>query len=316
MSVYTEVSLQELEAFTTLYAIGKIIDFEGVQAGIENTNYRVSSTTGLYILTIFESIGVCELPAYLHFLQHLDQNNYPAPKPQVSKNSALFHTLKGKPAAFFNCISGASIESPSNLQCQEIGEYLAKLHTYTKGYDFQVKNLNDLAGCQRMIKNIKPYLEKNDLELLLSEIDFQLKFSSLDLPKGIIHADLFRDNVLFDRGQVSGVLDFYTACVDNYLIDITITCNDWCCSNKGVDLKKVNALLLGYEKIRPLTPEERLYLPVFLRFSALRFWVSRLEHSMSQKESHLTTLKDPTVFRSLLQLHRNNHYDFSRVSHC
>ena len=311
MSVYTHVNLLDVSDFSAQYAIGDILKIEGIQAGIENTNYHVKTTTGKYILTIFESIGAEKISLYLNLLQQLKEKKYLCPSPQISNKNQLFHLLKNKPAAFFNCISGHSITSPSMAQCEEVGSYLAKLHLYGKDCSFAVKNRYNLAGCQTMIQKIEGNLSISDHKLLISEINFQKGFSTLKLPKGIIHADLFKDNVLFNNEKISGILDFYTACIDSYLVDIAITCNDWCCNQEGVDINKIKALLIGYEKFKPLSQEEVNYLPIFLRFTALRFWLSRLTHNMSEKTSHLTTQKDPLFFRLLLQLHRTNHYDFS-----
>ena len=306
MSVYTTVSQQQLKDFLGLYTLGDLISFKGIKEGIENTNYTVTTTQGNFILTIFESLTARELPCYLLLLSYLDQNDFPAPKPQVCEKGQLLNTLIDKPAALFNCVPGHSVTYPSIAQCGEIGVYLAKLHLCSTKYDFKKQNSKNLAGCQSIFDKIKHALSKDETKLLISELSFQATYSLPVLPKGLIHADLFRDNVLFNNGSISGILDFYNACNDYFLFDIAVTCNDWCIDNGIINPQKIKALLSGYTKIRVLNGDEKKHLPVFLRLAALRFWISRLEHRLNPKEGELTLVKDPLVFRRLLEYHRAN----------
>lgn len=303
MSVYTPIYHQQLQDFLNLYSLGNLIEFSGIQAGIENTNYRVFSSEGDFILTIFETISIQELPCYLNLLEHLSQSSFPAPKPQLSKANQFIHKLQGKPAVFFNCLPGQSIDSPSITECSAIGEYLAKLHSVSQSSGFDKPNLKGLTGCQQVFNDLKHSLSSENSRLLSSELKFQISHPLPDLPRGVIHADLFKDNVLFNQGSVSAILDFYNACRDYYLFDIAITCNDWCVDKGRVNQQKIQALLLGYQKIRPLTQDEKKHFIVFLRRAALRFWLSRVEHQLNPKEGELTLSKDPLVFRSVLQQH-------------
>ena len=306
MSVYTTVSQQQLKDFLALYTLGDLISFKGIKEGIENTNYTITTTRGNFILTLFESLTAKDLPCYLLLLNDLNQNDFPAPKPQICEKGLFLNTLIGKPAALFNCLPGHSVTYPSIDQCEEIGAYLAKLHVCSKQYDFQKQNIKNLAGCQSIFNQISHSLNKDDVDLLTSELSFQAAYSLPLLPQGIIHADLFKDNVLFSNGNISGVLDFYNACNDYFLFDIAITCNDWCLDNDVINQQKIKALLSGYSKIRALNEDERKHFPVFLRRAALRFWLSRLEHLLNPKKGELTLVKDPLVFRHLLEYHRAN----------
>ena len=306
MSVYTTVSQQQLKDFLALYPLGNLISFKGIKDGIENTNYKVTTTQGNFILTIFESLTAKELPCYLLLLNYLAQIDFPAPNPQKSEKGQYLSTLIGKPAALFNCLSGYSIENPSHSQCEEVGAYLAKLHLCSDKHDFQKPNSKNLAGCQSVFNKIRSSLSKDEIRLLISELSFQASYSFPVLPQGLIHADLFKDNVLFNNGRISGILDFYNACNDYFLFDIAVTCNDWCIDNEIINQKKVEALLCGYSKIRQLNDDERKHFTVFLRLAALRFWLSRLEHLLNPKEGELTLAKDPLVFRRLLEYHRAN----------
>lgn len=306
MSVYTTVSQQQLKDFLALYTLGNLISFKGIKDGIENTNYTVTTTQGNFVLTIFESLTAKELPCYLLLLNHLSQNNFPAPKPQKCIKKQYVNTLIAKPAALFNCLPGHSVESPSPSQCEEIGEYLAKLHECSKKYDFQKQNSKNLEGCQSVFDNIRHALDKDDIKLLDSELKFQATYALPVLPRGLIHADLFKDNVLFNNGRISGVLDFYNACNDYFLFDIAVTCNDWCIDNGIINPQKIKALLSGYAKIRALNDNEKKHLAVFLRLAALRFCLSRREHLLNPKKAELTLVKDPLVFSRLLEYHRAN----------
>jgi len=304
MSVYTPINHQQLEQFLQQYTLGSLIQFSGIQAGIENTNYRVSTSTGDYILTLFETLAELELPAYLSLIKHLNESGFPAPKPYYCMGKRYINNLAGKPATVFSCLSGKSIESPSHSQCSEIGGYLAKLHQLSSSIDFNKQNAKSISGCQYIFKQINSQLPETDIQLLTAELNYQSNYPLPNLPQGIIHADLFKDNVLFEQGRISGILDFYNACGDYFLYDIAVTCNDWCVANESLDQQKFKAFISGYQMIRPLTEDETIHLTVFLRLAALRFWLSRIQHRLSPKHGELTLEKDPLVFKRLLQYYR------------
>ena len=304
MSVYTPIYHQQLQEFLEQYSLGSLVQFSGIQAGIENTNYRVSTSQGEFILTLFESLTAQQLPPYLQLLNHLKQANFPAPKPHACGKDICINTLANKPAVVFNCLAGQAIATPSIGQCMEIGQYLAKLHLVSSSSDFYKRNSKNLKGCQQLFNTIKPHLCRQGIDLLHSELNFQGNYPLPVLPQGIIHADLFRDNVLFNQGHISGILDFYNACNDYFLFDIAVTCNDWCAEHGSVNQQKIKALLSGYQSIRMLSEDEKLHLTVFFRLAALRFWLSRLEHQLNPKEGGLTLEKDPLVFRRLLEYYR------------
>jgi len=306
MSVYTSISPRQVEEFLSHYSLGTLIHYTGIQAGIENTNYAITTTQGEFILTLYESFTAIEISCFLLLLNHLCQNNFPTPQPQIAKAGQTLSSLNSKPVALFNRLPGHSIVTPSILQCAEIGEYLAKLHLCSKQFNFAIQNPKNLAVCQSVYCNIKSQLAINDIALLDSELNFQTTYFAPELPRGIIHADLFKDNVLFEQGGISGTVDFYNACTDYFIFDIAVTCNDWCEQNDSINQQKLNAFLSGYHKIRPLLDEEIIHLPEFLRLAALRFWLSRLQHQLKPKAGELILLKDPLVFRRLLEYHRAN----------
>ncbi|HEY8035060.1 MAG TPA: homoserine kinase [Methylobacter sp.] len=308
MSVFTRITRPQLDQFFSAYTLGEVVGFEGITDGIDNTNYFVTTRQGSYVLTLFESLTVDELPHFLSLLSHLGKNNLLCPSPQNDRQGNPLRQLNGKPAAVFKCLSGAAVASPSVLHCQEIGLQLASLHRCTQDYVFPIQSGNDLSWCKTVFHNINAHLSATDRELVNDELVFQAKNSPVNVPRGVIHADLFRDNVLFVNDQLSGLLDFNSACTDTLLLDIAITANDWCCDNGIVNAEKFTALLAAYESLRPLEPLEKQHWPIALRAAALRFWLSRLEYQCYPRPGEITQQKDPLVFRRILLQHRQQTY--------
>ena len=308
MSVYTRITRPQLDQFFSAYTLGEVVSFEGITDGIDNTNYFVTTTQGGFVLTLFESLTVDDLPHVLKLLSHLGKNSLPCPCPQSDRQGNSLRLLNGKPAAVFRRLSGAATAAPSVLHCQEIGLQLASLHRCTQDYVFPIKSGNDLSWCKTVLGKVGAHLSAADRELIDDELAFQAENSAVNLPRGVIHADLFRDNVLFDDERLSGLLDFYSACTDTLLLDVAITANDWCCDNGTVNNEKFRALLAAYESLRPLEPLEKQHWPILLRAAALRFWLSRLEHQCYPRPGEITQQKDPLIFRRILLQHRQPTY--------
>ncbi len=304
MSVYTRISPSQLKVFLENYALGELINFSGIQAGIENTNYRVNTGKGQFILTVYESLTATEVPPFLALLKQLASHHFSVPNPQKNKLGQSLNTLEGKPAALFNCLPGHSINQPTPGQCEETGRFLAQLHLQPDNR-INHTNPNNLKGCQLLFESIKSSLNKKDSDLIYAELQNQSSLPIADLPGGVIHADLFKDNVLFNQGHISGVLDFYNACHEVFIFDIAVTANDWCMEDESINPQKFRALLSGYQTLRVLTEAETTYLPQYLRLTALRFWLSRLAHQQQTKKAELTLIKDPLVFRRILEFHRS-----------
>ena len=304
MSVYTQITRPQLNQFFSTYALGEVINFEGIQDGINNTNYFVETTQGDFVLTLFETLTTDELPHFMRLLSHLAKHNIPCPKPQPDRQANLLRELNNKPAAVFKRLSGIATTLPSIEQCREIGLQLANVHRCTQNYVFPIKNNHDLGGCKTLLNKINARLSATDRALINDELLFQATNSLAALPQGLIHADLFRDNVLFVDNRLSGILDFYSACNGVQLFDIAITANDWCCENGDINPYKITALLSGYESLRPLEQIEKQHWRTMLRAAALRFWLSRLEHQLYPRSGDIIQQKDPLVFRRLLQQHQ------------
>ena len=302
MSVYTPITRSQLEFFFDRYTLGTVTRFEGITDGIDNSNYFVSTTQGHFVLTLFETLTLDELPSFIKLLFHLASYNIPCPVPQFDKQSKPLRLLNGKPTAIFRHLSGVATATPTQLQCQQIGLQLAELHDCTHDYHFPM-TCDVLNDCKTIFYRIFPKLSATDSAFIAHELHFQSMNYPDNLPTGVIHADLFRDNVLFEANKISGILDFYSACTGFLLFDIAVTANDWCCDNGIINPEKIAALLSAYETLRPLSVQEQQHWQTLLRIAALRFWLSRLEHQLYPRTGEIIQQKDPLFFRHLLEQH-------------
>ncbi len=310
MSVFTTVAAEPLSAWLRNYSIGALVSLEGIPAGIENTNYFVITTGGRYVLTLFEKLRPRELPFYLNLMAHLSSHGIPCPRPVASLDNELLGELNGKPAALVTFLSGKDLHEPRAGHCAQVGVMLANMHLAGMTYPRTMDNPRGLKWWTAVMPEITPFLSQEDAALLREEVRFQSLYRYSDLPRGVVHADLFRDNVLFDENQITGVIDFYFACTDAVLYDIAIAVNDWCMAHGGrLDPERTAALLAAYRAVRPYTATERDAWPVMLRAAALRFWVSRLYDFHLPRPGELTHAKDPGLFRQILMQHIANEYD-------
>ncbi len=312
MSVYTQITRTELEFFFDRYTLGTVINFEGITNGIDNSNYLIETTQGHFVLTLFETLTIDQLPHFIKLLTRLTNYHIPCPSPQFDKQGKLLRILNDKPAAVFKRLSGVVTEYPSHSQCQQVGLQLAALHDCTQDYDFPITS-HILDECKTLFNRINPQLTVTDRALIEDELRFQSIHYPDNLPSGVIHADLFKDNVLFDGDKLSGILDFYSAGTGALLLDLAITANDWCCDNGILNFEKVTALLSAYETLRPLA-QEKHHWQTLLRVAALRFWLSRLAHQLYPRAGEITQEKDPLFFRQLLKQHRDGYHE-QRHSH-
>jgi len=303
MSVFTTVTADELRRWLQEYDVGELLDLQGISAGIENTNYFVTTAGGRYVLTLFEKLSAQELPFYLNLMAHLAERGVPSAHPVANRGGSYLGTLNGKPAALVARLEGADVTAPSADHCAAIGTVLARLHLAGQSYPAKIDNLRGPKWWKGALPEILPFLPDSEAKLLQEEIRFQSLYRFSDLPRGAIHADLFRDNVLFKGGQVAGVIDFYFACTDALLYDVAIAINDWCIDGDGaLDVTRTRAFLDAYAAVRSWTPIERGAWPVMLRAGALRFWVSRLYDFHLPRPGELTHAKDPGHFRRILEL--------------
>ena len=314
MSVFTTVTPEQLGAWLRNYSIGVLVGLEGIPAGIENTNYFVITTQGRYVLTLFEKLQLHELPFYLNLMAHLSSHGIPCPKPIANLDNELLGKLNGKPAALVSFLAGKDLLDPQAGHCAQVGVMLANMHLAGKTYTLRMDNPRGLKWWKAVMPEIIPLLSEEDAALLREEVRFQSLYRFSDLPRGVVHADLFRDNVLFEASRIGGVVDFYFAGVDAWLFDVAVTLNDWCVHADGeVDRARAGALLGAYHAVRPFTAIERGAWPLMLRAAALRFWLSRLYDFHLPRPGELVHAHDPEHFRRILELRIRDEHDLPWV---
>jgi len=305
MSVFTRVTPEELSAWLTRYAIGTLSDLQGIAAGIENTNYFVTTSHGRFVLTLFERLSASELPFYLNLMAHLARHGIPCPAPIADRGDKYLGTLNGKPATIVTCLPGAPLTSPRPGHCEQVGAILGAMHLAGKSYGGKLDNPRGPKWWREAAREVAPHVDEARRELLASELDFQARHRDLDVPRGPVHADLFRDNVLFEGDRIGGVIDFYFAGIDALLFDVAVTLNDWCVDQAGeIDAERAQALLAAYRRVRDFTQGEREAWPALLRAAALRFWLSRLYDFYLPRAGELTHAHDPEHFRRVLEARR------------
>jgi len=303
MSVFTPVTPEQLSVWLELYRLGTLVRMQGIAAGIENTNYFVTTTGGSYVLTLFEKLMPVELPFYLGLMAHLAQHGIPSPAPAIDIRGRMFSELNGKPAALMSRLQGNTVTAPTLAHCGEVGATLAEIHLAGQSYQGSLDNPRGPRWWREAAPKVSPFLDAPRAELLRSELEFQAQQRREDLPRGPIHADLFRDNVLFAGERIGGVIDFYFAGIDCLLFDVAVTLNDWCVqAGGGIDARRAHALLAAYHARRPFTAAEDEAWPVMLRAAALRFWLSRLYDFYLPRAGELVHAHDPEHFRRILEL--------------
>jgi homoserine kinase type II len=303
MSVYTKVTAAELTEWLRNYAVGALVELKGIAAGIENTNYFVTTTGGRFVLTIFERLPRDALAFYLALMAHLAQHGIPCPSPVTDRASAMLGALKGKPAALVTRLPGAAVTDPQPAHCARVGSVLAAMHLAGATFPGDLENPRGPRWWRATAPLVRPFLDAERASLLDEELRFQSLYRLRDLQRGPIHADLFRDNVLFDGAAIGGVIDFYFAGVDAWLFDVAVCVNDWCIRADGtIDAVRAKAFLAAYHAGRPFTALERGAWPVMLRAAALRFWLSRLYDFHLPRPGELVHAHDPEHFRRILAL--------------
>jgi homoserine kinase type II len=287
---------------------------EGCSGGIENTNYFVTTDQEAFVLTLFERLTAQQLPFYLRLMKHLAGHGIAVPDPAANGDGEVLHSLNGKPAAVVNRLSGKSELNPSAAHCAALGGVMARMHLAGRDFAMRQPNLRGLSWWNETVPVVLPFLDESQSRLIQSELAYQNHVATLSaygaLPRGVIHADLFRDNTLFaphlNQGQapnLTGLFDFYFAGVDAWLFDMAVCLNDWCVDlpTGRADGERSRALLQSYEAVRPLTAPERELLPALVRAAALRFWLSRLWDLHLPREAAMLQAHDPAHFERVLR---------------
>jgi homoserine kinase type II len=312
MAVFTPVTLDDLTAWMPQFNLGKALAIKGISSGIENTNFFLTTEAGEFVLTIFEKLGFEQLPFYLHLMRHLAERKVLVPAPVANRQGEIIHELHGKPASIVSRLDGESQLAPQPVHCAAVGAMLAKMHLAGTDFTIRQPNLRGLSWWQAATPAVLPYLTPDRQRLLQAELQAQEQFAASalyrQLPSGPVHADLFRNNVMFDGERLTGFFDFYFAGCDTWLFDIAVTVNDWCINLKNgeLDLPRVRAMLDAYHAVRPFNDTERQSWQWMLRAGALRFWLSRLYDFYLPREAEMLTPHDPTHFERILRQRLDN----------
>lgn len=334
MAVFTEVGFGEADALVQSLGLGPLRELRGIEGGIENTNYFATTEAGEFVLTLFERLSAEQLPYYLCLMKHLAGAGLPVPapvamptpdapekprkgqQPPVPAEAAcdLLHVVAGKPAAVVQKLSGRSELAPGAAHCAELGAMLARMHLAGRDYPRIQPNLRGLPWWNETVPVVLPYIEESQANLLRAELAYQNHVAESSayaaLPRGPVHADMFRDNVMFatdgdagDAPRLTGVFDFYFAGTDTWLFDLAVCLNDWAIDlpTGRHDPERADALLSAYESVRTLNAAERALLPAMLRAAALRFWISRLWDFHLPREASMLKPHDPTHFERVLR---------------
>lgn len=312
MAVFTIINANDLAKLLKNYNIGKVINFQGILEGVENTNYKITTENDIYILTIFEKrVNEKDLPFFIELQNYLTKKKIKCPKPICDKNNKFINKIKNRSCVIMSFLNGTNkINNIKQDHCYKVGELIANIHSKTK--NFKLKRLNSLD-----LKEIKLILKKcekinNKLYMgIINDIKKELIFLNKNwpqnIPKGIIHADVFIDNIFFKDKSISGIIDFYFSCYDFYAYELSICINAWCFNKRGFfDKKKYLSIMNGYESIRKLSKKEIASMPILLRGATIRILVTRLHDLLFHKPETFVTPKNPMEYFEILEFHRNN----------
>ena len=313
MAVYTEIDSNTLAEFVAQYPLSQVDEFKGITAGVQNSNFLLTTADAKYILTIYESsangVAAADLPFFLGLMLHLSARGLSCPVPLARKDGGLISTIKNKPAALVSFLEGRSVKTPRPEHCRALGAAMAQMHLAGDGFEMTRPNNHGLGNWHALVERCHSRADEvsPDLTKAMERELARLKENWPDnLPTGIIHADLFPDNVFFMQGDMSGLIDFYFACNDFYAYDLAIALNAWCFeADATFNVTKARALLSGYQNLRPLAPEEIDAVPILGAGAAMRFLTTRLFDWLNQVDGAQVEPKNPNDFLRRLRFHRS-----------
>jgi len=320
MAIYTKVSKNDLEEFFSKYNLGKVENFRGIKEGIENTNYFIQTSKNKFILTIYEKrVQEKDLPFFMSLMRNLFDANFKSPEPIINRNGNYITEIVGKKAAVISFINGGSKKNLTPENCKEVGSEIAKMHMITKNLAAKRKNELSLDSWKKIYQNVKeacfkihPQLSKI-IEENLVEVE---KNWPTNLPAGIIHADLFPDNIFFNKNKFNGIIDFYFSCNDFYAFEIAVCLNALCFEgtkeNLSFNVTKAKKFIDGYSKIRKISDDEKNSLKILSQGAALRFLLTRVFDYINLKKGAIVKIKDPIEYLKRLEFHNNvkNYQDY------
>lgn len=319
MAVFTTLDENDISQFIDSYGIGDLIAFKGISDGIENSNYFITTSShhlaeetghkqqGEYVLTLLEELPAEHLPFHVRLLDTLSGHGLPVPYILRNHNGEAIGCLRNKPAIIATRLPGRHATTPDNEQCAAVGQALADIHLAAAELPDNHRGIRDRQWFQSCIDDASVWLNDHDQQWVQNIFSAYKAIAADDLPQGIIHGDLFRDNVFFQGNKLTGIIDFYNAGAGHLLFDIAVAVNDWCRNDSGIDQARMDALTGAYNTRRALTDKERKNWPLMLKVSAMRFWLSRILANRSyERHNELYIEKDPEQFLRLLQWHCRN----------
>jgi homoserine kinase type II len=309
MAVYTDVAAEDLASFLAGYDVGELLSYKGIAEGVENSNFLVHTRAGNFILTLYERrVAERDLPFFLSLMEHLAKRGITCPQPVKTRDGKILGKLAGRPAAIVTFLEGLWIRRPTAAHCAALGDGLAKLHVAGADFGMRRDNALSVAGWRKLYENCRERahkVERNLETLVAAELDVLEREWPEGLPQGVIHADLFPDNVFFLTDKLSGLIDFYFACTDTLAYDVAICLNAWCFEpDHSYNVTKGRALLTNYAKTRKLSPQEWDKLPLLARGAALRFLLTRLVDWLDVPPGALVKPKDPLEYARKLRFHQ------------
>jgi len=309
LAVYTDISEDDLKWFLTEYETGELLSYKGIAEGVENSNFLLHTSKDPLILTLYEKrVEKSDLPFFLGLMHHLAARGLSCPLPLPRRDGALLGRLSDRPAALISFLEGMWLRKPEAKHCREVGKALAQMHIAGEGFELKRPNALSIDGWKTLWEKSEARadeVEKGMSDEVRAEMDFLSAHWPKDLPSGVIHADLFPDNVFFLGDTLSGLIDFYFACNDLLAYDVSICLNAWCFEKDGAyNITKGTAFLDAYQSVRPLSEAERTALPILARGSALRFFLTRLYDWLTTPEGAMVTKKDPLEYLRKLRFHR------------
>jgi homoserine kinase type II len=309
MAVYTEITDEDLVGLVAAYDLGEVISCKGIAEGVENSNFLLHTEAGFYILTLYERrVNEAELPFFLGLMEHLVQRGITCPQPVKNRQGTALGRIAGRPAAIVTFLDGMWIRRPEPRHCAMLGEALAKLHRAGADFGMQRRNGLSLADWPALYRSAETRADQvlpNLAAAIAAELSYLEEHWPVDLPRGIIHADLFPDNVFFLAGKLSGLIDFYFACNDALAYDLAICINAWCFEpDASFNITKGMALINGYERVRKLQEAEVAAMPILARGAALRFMLTRLVDWLNVPPGAVVRPKDPVEYVRKLRFHQ------------
>jgi len=312
MAVFTKLSKTEIENYLGLYDIGSLNQYSEIVEGIENTNYKIICNGTPYILTIFEKrVNEDDLPFFINLKLYLNQNNFKCPRPIQNRNGEIINSIKNKKAVIISFIEGNKIDKPNINECNEIGKMLGNLHNLTINFNESRQNSLDIKEWKNLLSKCTKNEDKK-FDIILREVENEIDFLESvwpkNIPSGVVHADLFKDNVFFKDEKITGVIDFYFSCYHFFLYDISIVINDWCFDSNGeiFNYEYYKAILNGYNEHKKITQQEIDSFNIILRSAAVRILVTRLHDYIFHPKDAIVLKKDPYQYYNILKWHQSN----------